>query len=443
MRIKPARRIRGQIVMPGDKSVSHRAAVLAAIARGESRLSNFSSGEDCASTLRCLAELGVVIRRSGVDVHITGAPGSLQAPRSHLDCGNSGTTMRLLSGVLAATDFTSTLTGDSSLRRRPMKRIVEPLMLMGAQIFSDDGRPPLRIEGRRGLHAISYRMPVASAQVKSCILFAALAANGCTTVVEPQTTRDHTERMLGCFGVAVERHAKSAAGGAATVISLEGPAQPVACSGTVPGDMSSAAFFVAAAAMLPGSRLEIRDVGLNPTRAAFLPIVNALGADVRAEAGDEGGCARFNEPAGNIVVQGAVSLVPAEANASMVICGGVIPQVIDELPLLAVLGTQVSGGLSIRDAAELRHKESDRISTTVANLRAMGAEVEEYHDGLAVGGPVRLRGARIDAHGDHRIAMAFSIAALAASGESEIAGAECVNISFPEFFQLLGSIAER
>ena len=444
MRIRPAKRLRGRLRVPGDKSVSHRAAILASLARGRTRVENFSASADCASTLEALRGLGVRVGREGGVVLVEGACAegggpSFRQPSRPLDCGNSGTTMRLLAGVLAAQPFTSTLTGDESLSRRPMRRVIEPLELMGARLWAEDGHAPLRVEGRRPLRAVRYEMPVASAQVKSCVLLAGLGAEGRTEVVEPSAqTRDHTERMLRWFGVPVEAGEDAGSPGR-VVVSLEGGAPLVARDLTVPGDISSAAFPLAAAALLPGSDLELEGVGLNPTRTAVLAALRSLGAPLEVEDERE----QSNEPVGLVRVRGAGGLA-ATVGGGNVIRGGQIAQLIDELPVLAVVGTGVEGGLEIRDARELRVKESDRIGATVANLRAMGAEVEEFEDGLRVGGPVRLRGARLQSFGDHRIAMAFAVAALTARGETEIEGAEeCVSISFPEFFPLLESVTER
>jgi 3-phosphoshikimate 1-carboxyvinyltransferase len=379
-------------------------------------------------------------------VHIEGVGlEGLRAPHSLLDCRNSGSTMRMLGGILAGQNFESTLTGDESLQSRPMKRIIEPLELMGARVASAEGRAPLHITGRVPLKAISYEMPVASAQVKSCILLAGLYAKGRTEVIEAcGATRDHTERMLHCYGVNVKRSAQAAALSPHS-ISLEPPAQLRAYDGTIPGDISSAAFFIAAAALLPGSNLEIQRVGLNPTRTQFLSTLRSLGVSVSQELMDSGDWdfTDFNEIYGYVFVSGGAGLAPVAEGKSNVLRGALIPQLIDELPMLAVLGTQVMGGLAIRDAAELRLKETDRIAATVENLRAMGVEVEEHEDGLTIRKRTHLRGARLNTHNDHRIAMAFSVAALLAGGDSEIEGAECVSVSFPEFYTLLESVVER
>jgi 3-phosphoshikimate 1-carboxyvinyltransferase len=446
MRIKPARRLNGKLRLPGDKSISHRAAILAALAEGRTRLENFATSEDCAATLACLKQLGVKIELEGARVWIEGAGlDGLHEPRAPLDCGNSGSTMRMLAGVLASQSFVSELTGDESLRRRPMKRIIEPLLMMGAQVESMDGRAPLRITGRRPLTPITYTMPVASAQVKACILLAGLNASGQTGVIEaPNAMRDHTERMLRWFGAEVSGRELHHDEDALEAISVKPAPRLKARGGTIPGDISSAAFFMIAAALRPGSNLLMQDVGLNPTREALIPTLRGLGVEVQANLFETGAApADFHEPYGRIEVKGGADLAPGEAGCSNVLHGQLIPQLIDELPVLAVLGTQVAGGLMIRDAAELRVKETDRIAATVENLRAMGVEVEEHTDGLTIYGRTRLRGARINPHGDHRIAMAFTIAALAASGASEIAGADCVSVSFPEFFELLEAVTER
>lgn len=444
MRIQPARRLRGSLRLPGDKSISHRAAIIAALAGGRSRIENFSTGEDCASTLACLRQLGVSIERDerGLSIEGIGPEDSLRAPSEALDCGNSGSTMRMLAGVLAGQDFVSELTGDHSLRSRPMGRIIEPLERMGARVAAEAGHAPLTIRGRRPLVPITYEMPVASAQVKSCILLAGLNARGRTSVIEKSgATRDHTERMLRWFGVPVETRAVEHEKRWPDVVSIDGPAQLQSRDVAIPGDISSAAFFIAAAALLPGSTLEISGVGLNPTRAQILRLLQSLGAHVRVEGMRE----RCDETVGNVHVSASDGLAPARPGHSNVLAGSLVPQLIDELPLLAVVGTQVRGGITIRDASELRVKETDRISATVENLRAMGAGVEEHEDGLTVAQQrTQLRGASLDARGDHRIAMAFTIAALIAEGESEINGAQgCVGVSFPEFFRLLERVVER
>lgn len=429
MKITPARRFKGRLTLPGDKSISHRAALISALASGNSEISNFSTARDCASTIACLQHLGVSIKRQSDGRFLVAGGQSLAAPRDQLDCGNSGSTMRILAGVLAGQDFSSELIGDESLSARPMRRIIEPLEMMGARIESTDGKPPLKIHGSDKLVPITYQLPVASAQVKSAILFAGLFARGRTTVIEKSPSRDHTERLFNGFGVPVTTDNLS--------VSIEGPAQFTGGAITIPGDISSAAFFIAAAMLLPGSDLTIENVGLNPTRAAFLSVFQAWGAQISTtDLRDE-----RNEPVGTVNVKGGIG--STSDKDSRTLSGAMIPSLIDELPLLAVVGTQIPGGIQIRDAEELRLKESDRLQATAANLRVMGAEVDEFDDGIAVSGPAQLRGGKIDSYGDHRIAMAFSIAALIADGETEIKGSECAAISFPEFFELLHSLTER
>ena len=427
--------------MPGDKSISHRAAMIAALAHGTSAIRNFSTSADCTATLSCLSALGIAIGRDNTAVAITGAGiDGLREPSGPLDCGNSGSTMRLLAGILAGQDFKSTLTGDESLRSRPMQRIIEPLQMMGARISSRDGRAPLVIHGHRKLNAISYELLVASAQVKSCILLAGLSAAGRTEVIENEITRDHTERMLRSFGVQIETGAAEPKGKNARFAAVKGPARLSPHNVSIPGDISSAAYFIAAAALLRGSSLEVSDVGVNPTRVLFLEQLRALGLDVEITNVREDS----NEPVGEIRVRGSEGQTSSsQSDSPLMIRGLIVPQLIDELPLLAVVGSQMKGGIEIRNAAELRVKESDRIAATAQNLRAMGAEVEEFDDGLRVGGRARLRGAKVDPRGDHRIAMAFTVAALLADGETEITDSECVAVSFPEFFELLESVVER
>ena len=428
MRIAPARLINGRLRLPGDKSISHRAALIAALAFGSSEISNFSTARDCASTLGCLRDLNISIEQKNGKLLFAGGE-KLVEPIKPLDCGNSGSTLRILAGVLAGHDLTAELVGDESLSSRPMRRIIEPLELMGAKIQSTHGKAPLKIRGAGKPVPITYQLPVASAQVKSAILFAGLNAEGRTTVIEPSPTRDHTERLFNGFGVPVTTSDLS--------VTLDGAARFNGGAITIPGDISSAAYFVAAAMLLPGSELTIDAVGLNPTRAAFLSVLSSWGADISTSDLQT----ERNEPYGTINVRGGITRVAGEDKRTL--SQSMIPSLIDELPLLAVAGSQIEGGIRIRDAGELRLKESDRLAATAVNLRAMGAEVEEFEDGLSVAGPVRLRGALIDSHGDHRIAMAFAIAALIADGETEIAGSECVAISFPEFFGLLQSVSVR
>ncbi|MFN2532329.1 MAG: 3-phosphoshikimate 1-carboxyvinyltransferase, partial [Pyrinomonadaceae bacterium] len=333
---------------------------------------------------------------------------------------------RMLSGLLATQDFLTVLTGDESLCSRPMQRIIKPLEAMGAHVSSDAGRPPLTLQGSRALRPITYKLPVASAQVKSCILFAAVGANGTTEIVEPLRTRDHTERLFGAFGVPVELS------GEAQMLRLTGPAWFKPRHINIPGDISSAAYFVAATLLVPNSELIVEQVSLNPTRIEFISLFQKWGAEISlTDIIDD-----CNEPAGSIVVRNS-RMQMSNRDQARVLGQPLIPALIDELPLIAVVGTQLPGGITIKDAGELRVKETDRLKATAEGLKAMGAEVEEHRDGLVIGGPVQLRGARVDSRRDHRIAMAFSVAALVAEGETEIAGADCVDVSFPEFFQFL------
>lgn len=442
MKIGPARRIRGRLTLPGDKSISHRAAIFAALADGRSELINFATGADCASTLDCLGQLGATIKRVGASVRVTGTGGIFREPTMPLDCGNSGSTMRLLSGVLAGQNFSSELTGDDSLRSRPMKRIIEPLESMGARIDSAAGFAPLRIKGQRPLKAITYELPVSSAQVKSCVLLAGLAAEGRTSVIEQAgLTRDHTERMLHWFAAPFRARTEERQGGTTkSILELDGPTRLTARDVVVPGDISSAAFFIAAAALLSGSELELKGVGLNPTRSRILRALESLRLGLSlTNVGEQCG-----EPVGTVHVLGIERRWRSrDASEPFLLRGPMVAPLIDELPVLAVIGSQLKNGIEVRDAAELRVKESDRIRAVVRNLRAMGAKVEEYEDGFSVRGGAQLRGARIETYGDHRIAMAFTVAALLASEESELDDADCVGISFPEFFELLESVVER
>ncbi len=407
---------------PGDKSISHRYAMLAALARGRTRLTNFSTGADCASTLACMGALGAGIER-GEDGSITIMGGELHPPAQPLDCGNSGTTMRLLSGVLAGREFSSELAGDESLSRRPMRRVIEPLERMGARIEAQDGHAPLRIRGGK-LHGIEYAMPVASAQVKSAVLLAGLSAEGETWVKEPMPTRDHTELALEAFGAKVMRDGNRCG--------VRGGQPLEAMEAEVPGDISSAAFFLCAAALFPESDLVVERVLVNPTRTAVLEELNVLGLrTVLLDAED-----RQRELVGTLrAVAGPLH--------GTVIKGADSAALIDELPVLAAIGPYTETGVEIRDARELRVKETDRIAAVAANLRAMGAQVEEREDGLLVPGGQRLHGAEVDSRGDHRIAMAFAVAALRAEGETTIHGADAARISYPEFFETLERISER
>lgn len=425
--LHPALNIQGSLRLPGDKSISHRYALLGGLAEGTTRLTNFSTGADCASSLGCIAALGAtVIHNDDSSVEITGTAGHFKPSASPLDCGNSGSTMRMLSGLLAAqSGNTFTLTGDPSLSRRPMERIRKPLAQMGAQIELTEGHAPIVIHGAP-LTTIDYTTPIPSAQVKTALLFAGLEAQGTTTVRESVRTRDHGELALRAFGAVIERTLDS--------VSITGPQQLHAIDATVPGDISSAAFFLCAAALFPGSNLIFDDLGLNPTRATLLDVLTALGAHI--------GVLNLEDKHGELV--GVVQVnAPPQGLTGTTISGALSAQLIDELPVLAAIGPYTQNGIRIRDAKELRVKESDRIALVAANLRAMGAEVEEFDDGLDVPGGQTLHGATIDSGGDHRIAMAFSVAALRATGDTLIQGAESAAISFPEFFDLLDRVTER
>jgi 3-phosphoshikimate 1-carboxyvinyltransferase len=423
-KIKPARKLEGGIQMPGDKSISHRYAMLAAIAEGASEIHFFSTSADCASTLACLKKLGVRVERRDNVVTVEGAGlGGLKAPAGDLDAGNSGSTIRMLSGILAAQPFRSVLKGDASLSKRPMKRVIEPLTQMGARISAaEGGRPPLEIQGGP-LSPVRYELPVASAQVKSAVLLAGLFAKGETEVVEPAATRDHTEIALEQMGAEIGRHHRT--------IAVRGPAKLEGKKLYVPGDISSAAFFIVAGLLVPESNLVIHNVGLNPTRTALLDVLAAMGGRVKILS-----VQMLNgELLGDLHVESSRSRggeIPPEA----------VPGLIDELPVLAVLGTQSEHGLSFHGAAELRVKESDRIAAVAENLRRMGAEVEEFPDGMRVAGKQRLRGAEVESYSDHRIAMAFAVAGLVADGTTTIRDSGCVEISFPNFFEMLEKVAE-
>jgi 3-phosphoshikimate 1-carboxyvinyltransferase len=425
--IRPARNItHGNLLLPGDKSISHRYGMLGAFAEGTSRFTNFSTGADCASTLGCMEALGATVRK-GKDgsVEVTGVGGRVTQAEAPLDCGNSGSSMRMISGLLAPQEGSFTLVGDESLSRRPMKRIQKPLEEMGAHLTLTEGHAPLTIVGG-ALRAIDYTMPVPSAQVKTCVLLAGLQTAGTTTVRESVRTRDHSELALRAFGAKLTRTDDS--------VSIAGPQKLHAIDAAVPGDISSAAFFLCAAALFPGSSLVLDALGLNPTRASLLDVLSTLGVQI--------GVLHLEEKNAEMVGTLRVS-APDEGLGSATISGALAAQLIDELPVLAAIGPYTKGGIRIRDAKELRVKESDRIALTVKNLRAMGAEVTEFEDGLDVPGGQTLHGATIDSGGDHRIAMAFSVAALRAEGETLIQGAESVAISFPEFFNLLDLVAER
>lgn len=426
--VLPARRLAGRVRAPGDKSISHRYALLSALADGTSRLTNYSPGADCAATLDCLRALGVAIRRerdaregrlSTVIVEGLGL-GGLRPPTGILDAQNSGTTTRLLAGILAAHPFTSVLTGDASLRRRPMTRVTEPLTRMGATITAVDGCAPLTIAGAR-LRPIEYTTPVPSAQIKSAILLAGLHADGRTTVHEPAPTRNHTELAVPAFGGAIES--------AGTTVHVDGGRRLHAVDTAVPGDVSSATFWAVAAAALPGSDVTIEDVGLNASRTALFDVLARAGARVDRTLDRQA----LGEPRGAVRIRHE-RLVP------LVLSPAEIPGLIDELPALAAMAT-AGGELHVTGAAELRVKESDRISALAAGLRALGGDIEEFPDGFHVRGARPLSGGVADAAHDHRLAMAFAVAGLAATGPTTIAGADVVDVSYPGFFETLAALA--
>ena len=421
--VSPARRLRGRLRVPGDKSISHRYALLAALADGESSLSNYAPGADCRSTLTCLQALGVPVRQHADVVHIVGRGfEGWRSPAGPLDAGNSGTSMRMLMGLLAGRPFDSTLIGDESLSRRPMRRVIEPLTRMGGRIDAVDGHPPITVHGAP-LHGIAYEPPIPSAQVKSAVLLAGLQASGTTSVTEPAQTRDHTERAFTAFGVDVRRTAGS--------VSIQGGQRLTPGVFAVPGDFSSAAFWMVAAAALPGSRIVIDEVGLNPTRTGLIDVLRRYGARVRIEETS----VHAGEPIGSVTVEadraGSIEIAPAE-----------VPVLIDELPAVAALAAH-GGEVSVRGAAELRVKESDRISALVAGFRALGIDADEHPDGFVVRGSGAPGGGVADARGDHRMAMAFAIAALAAVRPSRVEGADAVAISYPGFFDTLSSLVAR
>jgi 3-phosphoshikimate 1-carboxyvinyltransferase len=427
--VSPINRVRGELCLPGDKSISHRAAMLASHAHGQSTLKNFSSAQDCKATLACLEALGVRVAINNSTVFINGSGLSgLKQPEQILDAQNSGTTMRLLAGILAGQPFSTTITGDDSLRARPMLRVAEPLRLMGAGVeVAPNGGPPLNIDGRRPLRSIHYQLPIASAQIKSAILLAGLAADGMTTIEEPSQTRDHTERMMPEFGAQFTRNGKA--------IGIQGGVGLESCDLSIPGDISSAAFFIAAAVALPDSDLRIRDVGINSTRTAFLSTLRGLGATIDvADERLQGG-----EQVGTLQVRGVRLNEPARLHIS----GVAVANLIDELPLLAFLTASLGGEMKLIEAKELRVKESDRIRATVENLSLMGAHIDELADGWHLHSGSQLRGGHLSSFGDHRIAMACAVAALVASGSSTIDGAQrSVAVSLPEFWTLLESVTE-
>jgi 3-phosphoshikimate 1-carboxyvinyltransferase len=425
--VRPARNLRGGVSLPGDKSISHRYAMLAAIAEGPSRLMNYSTGADCASTLGCIRSLGVKWERKQEDgsdaiIEVQGSGPSLTAPSAALDCGNSGSTIRMLSGIVAAQNFSSEMAGDESLSRRPMERVITPLTAMGAQITSQNSRPPLRITGAN-LKSVHYLMPVASAQVKTCLLFAGLLADGETAVEEPLPTRDHGELALRAFGAHLERNGNA--------LHIRGGQRLRGIEARIPGDISSAAFFLCAAALFPDSHLTVSHLLMNPTRARLLDVLIQMGVRIAVTQLEQ----VHGELVGTLQVQGGGLKGATIADADTA-------ALIDEIPVLAAIAPYTQQGIEVRDAKELRVKESDRITAIATNLRAMGAQVEEIEDGFKIPGGQSLRGAELQSFGDHRIAMAFAIAALRAQGETLIHGSDCAAISYPAFFSTLQELTE-
>ncbi len=421
--IRPARTLQGSLVLPGDKSISHRYAMLAGLAEGTSKLSNFSTGADPHSSLACMTALGATVEDKGTHLEITGTAGHFHQPGAALDCGNSGSTMRMLSGLVAAHPLQLTLTGDDSLTLRPMERVRRPLAAMGLDISLTDGHAPIVIQGGP-LMAIDFDTPIPSAQVKTAVLFAGLQAEGVTSLSESVRTRDHTEHALRAFGATLSRKGDR--------LFISGGQVLKAMDATVPGDLSSAAFFLCAALLFPDANLILDSLGLNPTRSALLDVVAALGAKIRI--------LNVEERQGELVGTVQVNASPSILRSPLKIEGALTAQLIDELPVLAAVAPYTRSGISIRDAKELRVKESDRIALVAKNLTAMGATYKEYEDGLDIPGGQTLHGGIIDSGSDHRIAMAFSIVALRASSETLIEGAEAAKISFPEFFQFLEKV---
>ncbi|HJC51182.1 MAG TPA: 3-phosphoshikimate 1-carboxyvinyltransferase [Candidatus Anaerostipes avistercoris] len=425
MKLTRIEKLQGEIAIPGDKSISHRAVMFGSLAKGTTHISNFLAGADCLATIDCFRKMGIDIEQDGtnVTVHGKGLHG-LEKPEGLLDVGNSGTTTRLISGILAGQDFEVVLSGDASLNQRPMKRIMTPLRMMGAEIESVNGNDcaPLKITGKK-LNAIHYDSPVASAQVKSCVLLAGLYADGKTSVTEPALSRNHTELMLRSFGVEVESHDRTA--------EITPPEEMTAVDIIVPGDISSAAYFIAAGLITPDSCIRLKNVGLNPTRDGLLRVCRQMGADIQMEnVRDNGG-----EPAADLMIR-------TSRLKGTIVEGDLIPTLIDEIPVIALLAAFAEGETVIRDAQELRVKESDRIALTVDHLVKMGAEARGTEDGMIIHGGNPLHGAEIHCAYDHRIAMTFSIAGINADGETIIRDSECVDVSYPTFYEQLKSLHE-
>ena len=423
--IKPSGKLRGEITVPGDKSISHRSVMLGSIAKGDTRISGFLTGEDCLSTIDCFKKLGIDIEVNGTDVtvHGKGLKG-LSAPAETLDVGNSGTTLRLMSGILSAQPFTTRLTGDSSIQKRPMGRVASPLGLMGAKITSENEKmtAPLTIDGQK-LHGIDYTLPVASAQVKSALILAGLYADGETRITEPEATRDHTEIMLNYLGADIRKEGDT--------IVVRPAAELKGKDITVPGDISSAAYFIAAALISKDSEVLIKNVGVNPTRTGIITAFKAMGGNIELT-NERTVC---GEPVADILVR-------SSRLHGVVIKGAIIPKLIDEIPVIAAAACYASGETVIADAAELRVKESDRIKTMAAELGRMGATVIQTDDGMVILGGIPLHGAVCESYNDHRVAMSVAVAALGAKGETQIKDCGCVDISFPGYFDALMSLRE-
>lgn len=424
MEIKKQTRLRGELTVPGDKSISHRAVMFGSLAQGTTRITHFLEGADCLSTISCFRKMGVDIERNASEilVHGKGLHG-LSAPSGILDVGNSGTTTRLISGILAGQSFTSELNGDASIQSRPMKRIMTPLQSMGADIVSikGNGCAPLRITGKP-LQAVHYQSPVASAQVKSCVLLAGMYADGITRVTEPVLSRNHTEIMLNYLGARVTSQG--------TTASIEPEPVLKAREIQVPGDISSAAYFIAAGLLTPNSQILLRNVGINPTRDGILKVCRAMGADITLLNVNEEG-----EPVADLLIR-------SSQLHGTTVEGSIIPTLIDEIPMIAVMAAFAEGTTVIRDAAELKVKESDRIAVVTEGLRRIGADIQPTEDGMVIHGGKPLQGAKINSYLDHRIAMSFAVAGTICDGTMDIVGGDCVNISYPEFYKDLYSLGE-
>lgn len=425
LRLRPAKGLRGEIDIPGDKSISHRAIMFGALSQGITTVENFLLGADCLSTISCFRKLGVSINQDNTYITIEGKGiDGLEEPKDFLDAGNSGTTMRLMMGILSGQGFFTTMTGDESLRSRPMGRVAKPLREMGAQIWGrkEGNYAPLAIKGG-GLKPIHYSSPVASAQVKSAILLAGLYCQGQTSVTEPTISRDHTERMLSHFGAKVSREGKK--------VTVEGRPTLKGCHIIVPGDISSAAFFLVAGTIVPNSEILLKNVGINPTRDGIIPVLKSMGAKIEIKnERDQGG-----EPVADL-------LVKSSELKGIEISGEIIPRLIDEIPIIAVAASQAQGITVIRDAEELRVKESDRIKVVAEELGKFGVKIEEQSDGMIIHGGGKLKGANCESHHDHRIAMAMSIAALVSEGESQVNGAEAIDVSYPNFIHQLEALQD-